>query len=180
MQGLGLCHKFHAPYVMHSPKGFVVPIHSINHFFIRAADLEATRRFFVDVLGLSEQPRPDFPFPGYWLGTNGGIQVHIGPSRIPNRETYYLGTPDDAADGQTGVIDHVAFLAQDPQGFIDKLQALNVPFRPRFFPESKLYQLFLRDPNGVMIELNFFGIDVAPAWGGDDYGRMERVEEIKD
>jgi catechol 2,3-dioxygenase-like lactoylglutathione lyase family enzyme len=157
-----------------------VPIHSINHFFIRAADLEATRRFFVDVLGLSEQPRPDFPFPGYWLGTNGGIQVHIGPSRIPDREAYYLGTPADAADGQSGVIDHVAFLANDPQGFIDHLKSHDVPFRPRFLPESKLYQLFVRDPNGVMIELNFFGIEQAPEWGGEDYSQMKRVEELRD
>ena len=156
-----------------------MPIHSINHFFIRADDLEATRSFFVEVLGLSEQKRPDFPFPGYWLGTNGGIQVHIGPSRIPDRETYYLGTPADAVDGQTGVIDHVAFLAEDPHGFIEHLKAKQVAFRPRYFPESKLYQLFLRDPNGVMIELNFFGIENAPEWGGDDYSRMKRVEEIK-
>lgn len=156
-----------------------MPIHSINHFFIRADDLQKTRDFFVDVLGLSEQARPDFPFPGYWLGTNGGIQVHIGPSRIPNRETYYLGTSADAVDGQTGVIDHVAFLAEDPQGFVSRLNDLQVPFRPRFFPESKLYQLFLRDPNGVMIELNFFGITEAPQWGGEDYSKMARVEEIK-
>ena len=156
-----------------------MPIQSINHFFIRAADLEATRHFFVEVLGFSEQARPDFPFPGYWLGTNGGIQVHIGPSRIPDRQAYYLGTPDDAADGQTGVIDHVAFLANDPQSFIAHLNRHNVPFRPRFLPESKLYQLFVRDPNGVMIELNFFGIDEAPDWGGEDYGQMKRVSEIR-
>jgi catechol 2,3-dioxygenase-like lactoylglutathione lyase family enzyme len=156
-----------------------MPITTINHFFIRADDLQKTRDFFVNVLGLSEQARPDFPFPGYWLGTNGGIQVHIGPSRIPNRETYYLGTPADAVDGQTGVIDHVAFLAEDPHQFVRHLQAMNVPFRPRYFPEFKLYQLFLRDPNGVMIELNFNGIEDAPDWGGEDYGAMARVEEIK-
>lgn len=156
-----------------------MPITSINHFFIRADDLQKTRDFFVEVLGMHEQPRPDFPFPGYWLGSNGGIQVHIGPSRIPNRETYYLGTPADAVDGQSGVIDHVAFLAEDPEGFVHHLQALAVPFRPRYFPEFKLYQLFLRDPNGVMIELNFNGIEDAPQWGGEDYGKMARVEEIK-
>ena len=157
-----------------------MPVSSINHFLIRAADIERSKDFYVDVLGFQVAPRPDFPFPGYWLGTNGSIQVHIAQDGIENRSFYYLGTPDDAADGQTGVIDHVAFLANDPQSFIAHLNRHNVPFRPRFLPESKLYQLFVRDPNGVMIELNFFGIDEAPDWGGEDYAQMKRVSEIQE
>jgi len=30
-----------------------------------------------------------------------------------------------------------------------------------------------------MIELNFFGITEAPDWGGEDYSKMERVEQIR-
>jgi len=46
---------------------------------------------------------------------------------------------------------------------------------PRSLPESELYQLFIEDPNGITIELNFFGIKDAPDWGGEDYSKMERV-----
>jgi len=152
-----------------------MPIRELNHFFVRALDLEETRRFYTEVLGFEVMPRPNFPFPGYWMGVNGAIQVHVGPSDIANRQTYYLGTPDDAADGQSGVIDHVAFAADDPAGFIERFKARGIAFRPRHLPESNLYQLFIRDPNGVMIELNFFGITDAPDWGGDDYSKMERV-----
>jgi catechol 2,3-dioxygenase-like lactoylglutathione lyase family enzyme len=152
-----------------------MPIRELNHFFVRAADLEATRQFYTDVLGFEVMPRPDFPFPGYWMGVNGSIQVHVGPSDIPNRQTYYLGTADDAADGETGVIDHVAFLADDPTSFIERFRARGLEFRPRHLPDSNLYQLFIRDPNGVVIELNFFGITDAPDWGGEDYSKMARV-----
>lgn len=152
-----------------------MPIVNLNHFFVRAHDLEATRQFYTDMLGFQVMPRPNFPFPGYWLGANGSIQVHIGPSNIPNRERYYLGTPANAVDGQTGVVDHVAFQAEDPQSFIDRFRAAGIAFRPRHLPESSLYQLFVRDPDGVMIELNFMGIQDAPDWGGDDYSKMERV-----
>lgn len=152
-----------------------MPIVNLNHFFVRAHDLEKTRQFYMDMLGFQVMPRPNFPFPGYWLGVNGSIQVHVGPSNIPNRERYYLGTPVDAVDGQTGVVDHVAFLAEDPQPFITRFQAAGLAFRPRHLPESSLYQLFVRDPDGVMIELNFTGIKDAPDWGGDDYSKMERV-----
>jgi catechol 2,3-dioxygenase-like lactoylglutathione lyase family enzyme len=152
-----------------------MPIRELNHFFVRADDLEATRQFYTDVLGFEVMPRPDFPFPGYWMGVNGAIQVHVGPSDIPNRQTYYLGTADDAADGQTGVIDHVAFLADEPGAFIERFRARGIEFRPRHLPDSNLYQLFIRDPNGVVIELNFFGITDAPDWGGEDYSKMARV-----
>jgi catechol 2,3-dioxygenase-like lactoylglutathione lyase family enzyme len=152
-----------------------MPIRELNHFFVRAADLEATRQFYTDVLGFEVMPRPDFPFPGYWMGVNGSIQVHVGPSDIPNRQTYYLGTADDAADGETGVIDHVAFLADDPKAFVERFRARGIEFRPRHLPDSNLYQLFIRDPNGVVIELNFFGITDAPDWGGEDYSKMARV-----
>ncbi len=152
-----------------------MPIRELNHFFVRAGDLEATRHFYTEVLGFEVMPRPDFPFPGYWMGVNGAIQVHIGPSDIPNRQAYYLGTADDAADGQTGVIDHVAFLADDPPAFIERFRARGIEFRPRHLPDSNLYQLFIRDPNGVVIELNFFGIADAPDWGGEDYSKMARV-----
>ena len=82
-----------------------MPIMRLDHFFVRANDLEVTRAFYCEVLGFEVMPRPDFPFPGYWMGVNGSIQVHVGPSNIPNRQAYYLGTADDAADGQSGVID---------------------------------------------------------------------------
>jgi catechol 2,3-dioxygenase-like lactoylglutathione lyase family enzyme len=155
----------------------IMPIHSLNHFFIRSENLELTKDFYMTVLGFEVMARPDFPFPGYWLGINGSIQVHLGPSNIPNREKYYLGTSSDAANGQTGVIDHVAFLAEAPEAFVARFQEKNVSFRPRHFPESNLYQLFIRDPNGVMIELNFFNITHAPEWTGEDYSKMERVTE---
>jgi catechol 2,3-dioxygenase-like lactoylglutathione lyase family enzyme len=154
-----------------------MPIHSLNHFFIRSENLELTKEFYMTVLGFEVMARPDFPFPGYWLGINGSIQVHLGPSNIPNREKYYIGTGSDAANGQTGVIDHVAFLAEEPETFVERFQEKNISFRPRHFPESNLYQLFIRDPNGVMIELNFFNITQAPAWNGEDYSKMERVTE---
>lgn len=156
-----------------------MPIAELNHYFVRANDLEATRDFYVKVLGLEQMPRPDFPFPGYWLGAGGKIQVHMGPHGIPNSELYYLGTPKNAATDQSGVIDHIAFAATEPETFTRRLAQLGVAFRPRYLPESNLYQLFLRDPNGLTIELNFFGVRSAPDWGGEDYSRMPRVEGAK-
>jgi len=91
-----------------------MPLTELNHYFIRANNLEKTKDFYCEVLGFEVMPRPSFPFPGYWLGVNGKIQVHMGPDGIDNAELYYLGTPKGAVTDHAGVVDHIAFLATEP------------------------------------------------------------------
>jgi catechol 2,3-dioxygenase-like lactoylglutathione lyase family enzyme len=151
----------------------------LNHYFVRANDLERTKDFYCDVLGFEVMPRPDFPFPGYWLGVNGRIQVHMGPHGIPNSELYYLGTTPKSATDNTGVVDHIAFLATEPETFNSRFEKLGLASRKRYFPEFKLYQMFVKDPNGLTIELNFHGIAEEPKWGAgsENYAEMARVTE---
>ena len=90
---------------------------------------------------------------------------------------YFLGTPPDAATDNSGAIDHVAFLASDPQAMLARLKDKAIPYRSRFMSESKLYQLFVTDPNGITIELNFNGVTEVSAWDdGEDYSKMVRVQ----
>ena len=154
-----------------------MPVTELNHYFVRANDLEKTKDFYCDVLGFEIMPRPTFPFPGYWLGINGKIQVHMAQAGVPNSQLYYLGSPKNAATSNSGVIDHVAFLATDPDRFVKHLKGIGVALRPRNFPESQLFQLFIKDPDGLTIELNFFGVTQAPDWGGEDYSKMPRSDK---
>ena len=155
-----------------------MPLIELNHYFVRANDLEQTKNFYCDVLGFEVMPRPNFPFPGYWFGVNGKIQVHMGPDGIDNADMYYLGTPKDAVKDHAGVVDHIAFLASEPGGFIRRFKERGVDFRPRSLPESDLYQIFVTDPNGLTIELNFFGLKDIDDWGGEDYAKMPQVAEM--
>ena len=152
----------------------------LNHYFVRANDLERSRRFYCDVLGFEEMPRPDFPFPGYWLGVGGKIQVHMGPHGIPNSELYYLGTTPKSATDNTGIVDHIAFLATEPESFSKKFAAIGLAARKRYFPEFHLFQMFVKDPDGLTIELNFHGIKEEPSWAfdGENYAQMPRVAEV--
>ena len=156
-----------------------MPLTELNHYFVRAGNLEKTKDFYVDVLGFEIMPRPDFPFKGYWLGVNGKIQVHMGQAGIANAELYYLGTTKACAQDNAGVIDHIAFLATGPEQFLARFKELGLSARPRSFPESELYQLFVKDPDGLTIELNFWGIKDAPDWGGENYAAMPRVAETQ-
>ena len=156
-----------------------MPVTELDHYFVRANDLERSRRFYCDVLGFEEMPRPDFPFKGYWLGVNGRIQVHMGPHGIPNADLYYIGTTPRSATDNTGVVDHIAFLASDPEGFARRFEAIGLPARKRYFAQFKLFQMFVKDPDGLTVELNFHGIAAEPAWGagGENYAQMPRVDE---
>jgi catechol 2,3-dioxygenase-like lactoylglutathione lyase family enzyme len=138
-----------------------MPVTELNHYFVRANDLERTKDFYCDVLGFQVMPRPTFPFPGYWLGVNGKIQVHMGPDGIP------------------GVVDHIAFVASEPGGFIRRFEERGVDFQPRSLPEFDLYQIFVKDPNGLTIELNFFGLKDVTDWGGEDYSKMPQTAGMR-
>jgi catechol 2,3-dioxygenase-like lactoylglutathione lyase family enzyme len=81
-----------------------MPVTELNHYFVRANNLERSKRFYIEVLGFEVMPRPDFPFPGYWLGVGGKVQVHMGPHGIPDSELYYLGSPPASATNNTGTV----------------------------------------------------------------------------
>jgi catechol 2,3-dioxygenase-like lactoylglutathione lyase family enzyme len=155
-----------------------VPITRLDHFFVRANDLEATRAFYCDVLGFEVMPRPDFPFPGYWLGVNGTIQVHMAPHGIPHADLFYLGTTPESATDNTGVVDHIAFLASDPEDFHRRFERLGLACHKRYFGEFGLCQMFITDPNGVTVELNFNGLTAEPDWGAGSkrYDEMPRTD----
>jgi hypothetical protein len=69
-------------------------------------------------------------------------------------------------------VDHIAFLASEPGGLIRRLKERGIDYQPRSLPEFDLYQIFIKDPNGLTIELNFFGLKEIKDWGGEDYSTM--------
>ena len=54
-----------------------MPLQNLNHILVLARDLEATRDFYVNVLGLRVGPRPPFKFPGHWLYLGDKAVVHL-------------------------------------------------------------------------------------------------------
>jgi len=134
-----------------------MPITELNHFLLVAKNLERTRKFYENVLGMELADRPDFGFPGYWLKAGDGICVHLA-SQAPNktRDKYLLKKHPKGTKG-SGSVDHIAFLAKDPEEVRDRIKKNKVEMHVRSFPDAKLFQIFLKDPDEVTIELNFLG-----------------------
>ena len=121
-----------------------MPVNSLDHYTITTSDVDESVKFYVEALGLSEGARPAFDFPGAWLYCGARPVVHlVGGAR--------------RTDPGTGTIDHVAFRASDLRETARRLRDRGIPFEERDVPGMSLHQLFLEDPDGVRIELNFPG-----------------------
>jgi len=130
------------------------------HLAIKTGNLEETRSFWVDVIGLNEVNRPNFGFPGAWLACpqpGGQAIIHV-----------YAGGPalgaNNAAPIGTAAIDHISLACKGYHAYRHRFRALGVDWREYLVPGTDLWQLFVYDPNGVQLELTFEGgIEEAPS-----------------
>jgi catechol 2,3-dioxygenase-like lactoylglutathione lyase family enzyme len=127
---------------------------ALDHVNIIAGDLDAACAFYADLLGLERRdaPSPMSPQAAQWLHDGEGRAVlHINSVDCPrsfNRE---------AASGPTGSIHHVALRCEGYDAMIERLDARQADYQSSALPSIGLRQIFVHDPNGVLIELNFFG-----------------------
>jgi catechol 2,3-dioxygenase-like lactoylglutathione lyase family enzyme len=150
-------------------------IKRVDHYSIRTLDLETSRRFYTQVIGLREGPRPPFDFPGFWLysgdppidlhnsARNYGLVHLMGVNKDkPGALDAYVGERKVSADGGTGALDHIAFAATGREAMLERCQRYNISYHERAVPMLGLHQVFITDPDGVTIELNYPASEVPP------------------
>jgi catechol 2,3-dioxygenase-like lactoylglutathione lyase family enzyme len=128
-----------------------MPAQSLNHYTIKVRDLEQTKNFYQEVVGLKVGERPPLPFPGYWLYCGGVPTVHLIGDR-----------PEDAAiadavsdPAPTGRLDHIAFACDGLKDMKAILASRGIKFDERVLPRFNMTQLFYLDPDGIAVECNF-------------------------
>ena len=117
----------------------------LDHYNVSTRNLDDTVRFYREALGFVNGPRPPFDFPGAWLYSDGHPVLHlndISPTDKPQR-------PDSC------VIDHIAFGSRGFEAMKRHLAQQGIGFRVNEVPNSTRRQIFLTDPNNVLIELNY-------------------------
>ena len=119
---------------------------SINHIqLVAEKDLVIQLRdFYCNVVGLTEGFRPAFERFGFWL--------YIG-----DKDVLHIITPKkgDERSLQKSSFDHVAFKTGNYQSVLKKIESLNIYFEEKPIPGTTAHQIFLRDPAGNRVELNF-------------------------
>ena len=127
-------------------------ISCLHHINIQTTKLEETRDFYERVLGLYVGARPDFGNIGYWLFVPGSDHpiVHLSLCKDEG--------PDLTID-EGNRLDHVAFFGHDLEKTLAHLDEMGVSYQAnpdRLYLDSKMVQVFLKDPNGINVELGFF------------------------
>ena len=147
-----------------------MPVGKLDHYSIRTLDIEASRRFYTEVMGFAVGFRPPFKFPGIWLyngaqypETTGVVHIIGIDLNDPQGLKDYLGDRDVASLQGTGTVDHMAFAATGLHDMRSRLQRHDVAFRERTVPSLSIHQVFFEDPSGVTIELNYPAAEAATA-----------------
>ena len=122
----------------------------LEHVLVLTDDLEATKAFYCDALGFEAGERPSLGFPGYWLYLGSEPCVHIA-----ERSAYEAHAATLGLAAQEAAVDHVAFAAEGYEQLASRLAAQGVEAVTNDVPAAGFRQLFVTDPNGVRIELNF-------------------------
>ncbi len=123
----------------------------LGHYSIRAHDLGEAQRFYTDVLGLRVGFRPPFSFRGVWLYAGDDDSGHGLVHLIGAGADDYLGSRVNGG----GALDHIAFTSENLESWRERLLARQIPFEERAVPDLGLRQMFLSDPDGIVVELNF-------------------------
>ena len=139
-----------------------MPIGKLDHYSIRTLDVEASRRFYTEVMSFEVGFRPPFDFPGLWLYNGAPYPASCGVVHIvgvdpanPQGLKAYLGDRDLGSLDGTGTVDHMAFTATGLADMRARLKRHRIEYRERTVPSLGLHQVFLEDPSRVTIELNY-------------------------
>ena len=137
---------------------------NFNHFSIRTDKLDDTCAFYSDLLDLEDGFRPDFKFGGRWLYLNDKPIIHLVDVSPESQEhvRQYLG-PDAVNIEGHGSFDHFAFGVKGYPEITKRLKKMSVDYAERVVPDVHARQIFVKDPNGITIELQFAADEFAEA-----------------
>ena len=124
-------------------------VRSFDHVTIIVADVEASRQFYVGVLGMEEKPRPNFDFDGAWFEID-SVQIHA-------TVTSDLAGLAGWGDRKVKAISrghHIAFSVDDVEAAHQRVLSLGIKVGdgPKTRPDGA-FQLYIYDPDGHLVEL---------------------------
>jgi catechol 2,3-dioxygenase-like lactoylglutathione lyase family enzyme len=122
-----------------------MPVIGLNHVNIRTSDVAASAQFYIDIFDFELRRGPTvMGQQPHWLYDDRGAPI------IHFRQL-------DAESESTGAIDHIALSCVGKAAILERLDAKKIKFAvvDNLFPG--VTQVFLKDPHGISLELNFTG-----------------------
>lgn len=122
----------------------------LDHATINTTDLAASIEFYRHFLGLKPGWRPNFKSNGAWLYPEGGDYPIL-----------HLVERERPAEG--GKFDHIAFRHAGVDAYLEKVKAAGAEYIAVPVDGTNMIQIQHRDPNQVLIEVNFIDEHIAPS-----------------
>lgn len=129
-------------------------VEALDHFNIVTSDLDRAEQFYRDLLALDSRPAPP-PLThetARWMFDAAGRPIlhlnGLNAPRVFDREM----TP-----GATGALHHIALRCEGHDALLGRVAELGLDHRTNAVKAAGLRQIFVHDPDGVLLELNFFG-----------------------
>lgn len=130
-----------------------VRVEALDHVNVIAADLEGAVRWYGEMLGLERRnaPPPLTPSDAAWMfDTAGRAIVHINSVECARKYDR------EVRPGPTGALHHVALRCRGYGALLERLERNGLFYEVNRVDAIGLRQIFTLDPNGVLLELNFF------------------------
>lgn len=134
-----------------------MPITNFDHYTIRARDIDASARFYHDVMGFRVETLTSFEFPFRLLFLGDHALVHLLGAGEELNAFLARSAPsyESGVERGTGNMEHVAFNATGFKDFLARIMAANIHFEQRTLADYGVVQLLFSDLDGVEIEVNF-------------------------
>lgn len=128
-------------------------VNALDHFNVITPDLDGSAKFYADVLGLERRngPPPLHPAQVQWMyDADGRAIVHLNSLDCPR------AYDRDVTQGPTGAVHHIALNCSGFGEMCDRLEQIGLDYHQNVIASVGLKQIFLHDPNDVVLELNFW------------------------
>ncbi len=123
-------------------------IRMLDHTAINVTDVEKSRKFYTEKIGLTEMERPGFGFDGVWYEVGPGKQqFHL----ISHKD---LTGTDLPARGGPRMEHHFALRVADIEATRQELESRGVAIMAENARPDGVTQLFVQDPDGYVIEFS--------------------------
>ncbi len=126
-----------------------IQVKRIDHVTLVVKDLDVSRKFYADLLGMQEVDRPGFRFAGLWFQA-GTTQIHLILEHDDSGPAHSF-VPEECLISRTR---HFAFEVDDAMQAAQKLKELEIEIvaGPKQRPDGPT-QLYIFDPDRNLVEL---------------------------
>ncbi|QKJ23643.1 hypothetical protein [Poseidonibacter lekithochrous] len=128
---------------------------TFDHVSLRAKNLESMKDFLVELLGLEIGARPNFPFPGYWLYTEGteNALIHIYDEDASFYKKDLIKEDFKEESSGKNIVNHICFSSDNYEEIMERIAKLNTDYSINLVPNSPIEQIFIKAPENLIIEI---------------------------